>query len=100
MFETVSKPGVTAQGVARLERAAASTSVPVLAIGGIDAVRAERCAAAGAAGVAAIGVFLPERCGGGALGPQRAVTELRAALAAGQARGRTRFAFPERGLLE
>ncbi|MGH7152071.1 MAG: thiamine phosphate synthase, partial [Planctomycetota bacterium] len=40
-----------------LRRAVGEASLPVLAIGGIDARRARECARAGAAGVAGIGAF-------------------------------------------
>jgi thiamine monophosphate synthase len=54
--------------------------VPVLAIGGITPPRAAACAAAGAAGVAAIGVFLPPGRSPDAMGPGPATRALRAAL--------------------
>lgn len=53
---------------------------PVIAIGGVNPARAAECRQAGAAGVAAIGAFLPEGLEPGALGPTRAVTAFRAAL--------------------
>ena len=58
MFPTASKPGLT--GLLGLEGLAAvvkSVSVPVLAIGGMSVERAADVAAAGAGGVAAIGLF-------------------------------------------
>jgi thiamine-phosphate pyrophosphorylase len=58
VFPTSSKPGLTEclglEGLARICRAVA---VPVLAIGGITAERLPGIAAAGAAGIAAIGLF-------------------------------------------
>jgi thiamine-phosphate pyrophosphorylase len=57
VFETASKAGRAAAGVERLRDAAAATSLPVLAIGGITLDRMEAAAAAGAAGIAAIGLF-------------------------------------------
>jgi len=58
VFPTSSKPGLTEwlglEGLARICRAVA---VPVLAIGGITAERVPSIAAAGAAGIAGIGLF-------------------------------------------
>lgn len=51
----------------------------VIAIGGITPARAAHCAAAGAAGVAAIRLFLPPGHADGALGLPEAVLQLRAA---------------------
>jgi thiamine-phosphate pyrophosphorylase len=59
VFPSDSKPGVDGAGVARLQEAAAASHDPVIAIGGITPERAAQARAAGAAGVAAIGVFLP-----------------------------------------
>ena len=76
-----SKPAdVPAAGVTALRDAVAATGVPVLAIGGITPERARECVAAGAAGVAAISLYLPAGRAGSALGPARAVRELRAAM--------------------
>jgi len=58
VFPTASKPGREAAGVAALEAAVRSTSLPVLAVGGLTAARASAVAATGAAGFAAIGLFL------------------------------------------
>jgi thiamine-phosphate pyrophosphorylase len=58
IFPSVSKSaGTTWLGPEALERAARGTSVPVLAIGGITADKVGSIATAGAAGVAAIGLF-------------------------------------------
>src|SRR5262249_18639590 len=60
---TSSKPvGQPLLGVDGLSRIVAATRVPVLAIGGVTARRGREVAAAGGAGVAAIGLFI----GGGA----------------------------------
>jgi thiamine-phosphate pyrophosphorylase len=64
------------QGAAALARAVAAASVPVLAIGGVDAARVSAARAAGAAGVAVVRAVL------GAPDPGRAVRALLAALAA------------------
>jgi thiamine-phosphate pyrophosphorylase len=69
-------------GLAALGDAVRRSRVPVLAIGGIDATSARRCREAGAAGVAAIGVFLPSGRAPGARGPADAVRELKAAVGA------------------
>lgn len=80
VFPSVSKPvGARVQGLERLAAAARSTTVPALAIGGIDAPRAADCRAAGAAGVAAISLFLPPGRAPGALGIARAADALREA---------------------
>jgi thiamine-phosphate diphosphorylase len=77
-----SDPGLTpaAQGVEALGAAVRASRAPVLAIGGITPDRVRAVRAVGAAGVAAIGVFLPEGRGADALGPVRAAAALRAAL--------------------
>ena len=80
VFASRSKPGAETQGLDGLRLAVAASAVPVLAIGGITVARARACAAAGAAGLAGIGIFLPEASEPGALGVARAVAELRAAL--------------------
>lgn len=83
VFESTSKPlGSTVAGVELLRQATAATRTPVIAIGGITPERARECVRAGAAGVAAIAVFLPEGRAPGAIGVTRAVRELRAAMAA------------------
>jgi thiamine-phosphate pyrophosphorylase len=60
VFPTASKPSVDRflgpAGFAKIVRA---TQIPVLAIGGITVARVRQVAATGAAGVAAIGLFLP-----------------------------------------
>lgn len=57
VFETGSKPGRTATGCAVLGEAVRATTVPVLAVGGVTVDNAVDVARAGAAGVAAIGLF-------------------------------------------
>ena len=64
VFDTASKPGAPAAGLDALRAIVAATSIPVLAIGGITAARARQIGRAGAAGIAAIGLFAdgpPER---------------------------------------
>jgi thiamine-phosphate diphosphorylase len=85
LFGTVfgggSKPATAPlAGLRALRDAAAATTVPVVAIGGITPERARACVAAGAAGVAAISLYLPEGRAAAALGPARAVQALRAAM--------------------
>lgn len=82
VFASDSKPqGAHAAGPGDLRSAVlAAGGTPVLAIGGVTPDRARLCLRAGAAGVAAIGVFLPPGVRTGALGPARAVRELRAAI--------------------
>jgi thiamine-phosphate pyrophosphorylase len=80
VFPTGSKePPAPAQGLEALTAAVRTTDRPVLAIGGITPARAAGCFRAGAAGVAAISLFLPEGHAPGSLGIIRAVAELRAA---------------------
>lgn len=57
VFETASKPGVPAAGTSRLADIAASTQLPVLAVGGMTAETVRGLGATGAAGFAAIGLF-------------------------------------------
>lgn len=57
IFSTASKPGATAAGLGMLAAACQSTNVPVLAVGGMQFERLTGVAEAGAAGVAAIGLF-------------------------------------------
>jgi thiamine-phosphate diphosphorylase len=59
VYATVSKPGVPPAGLTELKAATARTRAPVLAIGGVSVARLSEIAAAGAAGVAAIELFLP-----------------------------------------
>lgn len=57
LFETASKPGRVAAGTDTLAAAVHATRLPVLAIGGVTLERVAAVARAGAAGVAAIGLF-------------------------------------------
>ena len=57
VFATPSKPGQPAAGVAALAAVVEATPVPILAVGGVSKETAGRVAQAGAAGVAAIGLF-------------------------------------------
>jgi thiamine-phosphate pyrophosphorylase len=59
VFQTTSKPGVVSLvGTEGLRRIAAASTAPVLAIGGITLDRLDAVAATGAAGIAAIGLFV------------------------------------------
>jgi thiamine-phosphate diphosphorylase len=80
VFQSRSKPQGPAQGIEHLQAAARVSRSPLLAIGGIDPGRAADCCSAGAAGIAAIGMFLPEGRAPGSLGITRAVAALRAAM--------------------
>jgi thiamine monophosphate synthase len=61
---------------------AARVAAPVLAIGGVTSP-ARDCRAAGAAGLAAIGAFLPPGSGPGAVGPTAAIAAFRRAWSEG-----------------
>jgi thiamine-phosphate pyrophosphorylase len=78
VFPSASKPaGAPAAGVDALGRACAAVAIPVLAIGGVTRERVGDCRRAGAAGIAAIGIFLPAGQAAGALGPRVAALALR-----------------------
>lgn len=57
VFPSASKPGGTVSGLGALAAACQATTVPVLAIGGMRPDRLAGVAHAGAAGIAAIGLF-------------------------------------------
>jgi thiamine-phosphate pyrophosphorylase len=57
IFPTSSKPGVPRTGLVPLADACRSTTLPILAIGGVTEDRFDAVAASGAAGFAAIGLF-------------------------------------------
>jgi thiamine-phosphate pyrophosphorylase len=82
VFPSASKPESQAtQGTGRLRAAVEQAGrVPVLAIGGITVARAALCKNAGAAGVAAIGLFLPAGRTADSLGARQAVEALREVL--------------------
>jgi thiamine-phosphate diphosphorylase len=62
VFTSAGKPpGHRVAGVSALRAACARARVPVLAIGGVDETNAQAVADAGAAGVAAIGIFMADR---------------------------------------
>lgn len=78
VFPSASKPaGSPVAGLEGLSRAVRSAPGAVVAIGGITPERARACVEAGAAGVAAIGLFLPPGRAPEALGIGPAVTALR-----------------------
>jgi thiamine-phosphate pyrophosphorylase len=58
VFETASKPGVSAAGVEALRAVAAATTTPVLAVGGMAPARLGSVAGVGAAGFAGIRMFV------------------------------------------
>lgn len=76
VFVSGSKP---VRGLDTVRAVAAASDAPVVAIGGITVDNAAACVAAGASGLAAITLFLPIGRADGALGPRRAIRELRAA---------------------
>lgn len=77
VFTSGPKPG---RGLAALREVVDATPVPVLAIGGLTVERAAACVAAGAAGVAAIGLFLPPGRATGALGITAGAAAIRRAI--------------------
>ena len=80
VFPSRSKPaGTPVAGLDGLAAAARVFRAPVLAIGGITPANAVACRQAGAAGIAAIRIFLPPGGVPGALGPAAAIEALRAA---------------------
>jgi thiamine-phosphate diphosphorylase len=80
VFPTASKPGGAPAGIAGLRAAVASARVPVLAIGGVSVARLPELADAGAAGIAAIELFLPPTAESpGRPGVAAAVAAIRAA---------------------
>lgn len=80
VFASRSKPeGALVAGIEALADAAVIASAPVLAIGGITPAGVPACRDAGAAGVAAIELFLPKGRTAAALGPAGAVTAIQAA---------------------
>jgi thiamine-phosphate pyrophosphorylase len=83
VFPSRSKPGEGASpaGLLGLRHAVDRFEKPVLAIGGIALEHLASCFAQGAAGVAAIGLFLPAGSEPGAVGPAEAVQAIRAAFA-------------------
>lgn len=76
VFTTVSKPGAAPAGLTALEAVARSTTVPVLAVGGITVSGCAAVARTGAAGIAAIGMFA---AAGDAEVVQQTVSEVRSA---------------------
>jgi thiamine-phosphate pyrophosphorylase len=80
VFRSESKPaGTPIAGLEGLREACRSTTVPILAIGGVTPERASACIDAGAAGIAAIGAFLPASFRPGSAGTRAAVAAFRAA---------------------
>lgn len=80
VFASTSKRDVPPAGLVALRDCAAAVSGPVVAIGGVSAANASSCVAAGAAGIAAIGAFIPPPDAAAPAFLRRAVAELRAAL--------------------
>ena len=63
VFETSSKPERGAAGCAALGEAVRATHLPVIAVGGVTPDNAAEVARAGAAGIAAIGLFAGDAVG-------------------------------------
>lgn len=81
VYETASHAGAMPGGVSLVESIANAVAVPMLAVGGVDAVRVERVVRAGASGVAVISAIL------GAPVTREAARELKEALDAAWAGG-------------
>ena len=80
VFPSRSKPVDTrVAGTAELAAVVSAAGAAVLAIGGVTAANVALCRASGAAGVAAIEMFLSPGTSPFALGPARAVEAIRAA---------------------
>ena len=77
VFSSLSKPGVSPCGVGVLRAVASAVELPVLAIGGVTVDKGVEVFRAGAAGVAAIGLFARPGPTGRFDGIQRVVGELR-----------------------
>ena len=77
VFSSQSKPGVSPCGVGMLRAVARAVDVPVLAIGGVTVDRCVEVFRAGAAGVAAIGLFAEPGPSGRFGGIRRVVGEIR-----------------------
>jgi thiamine-phosphate pyrophosphorylase len=77
VFPSGPKPG---RGIAALRSVVDASPAPVLAIGGMTAKGAAACVSAGAAGVAAISIFLPPGRAPGALGVSTAASAIRSAI--------------------
>jgi len=58
IFETASKPGLSPAGLALVRSAAATLTLPCIAIGGVDAGNAGAVLAAGASGIAVVSAIL------------------------------------------
>jgi thiamine-phosphate diphosphorylase len=77
VFVSRSKPGVTPTGVGALQAAARAVTLPVLAIGGVTVDNTSELFRAGAAGIAAIGLFADVGQSGGLSGIRDIVGEIR-----------------------
>ena len=75
VFPTTSHPNGPVAGVTLIERIAQKISIPVLAIGGINATNARSCIDAGASGVAVISAIMDAK------DPRTAAQELWRAIA-------------------
>ena len=79
IFETASKPGRPAAGLALVREVRNAVSIPIVAVGGIDAGNAAGVIAAGADGIAVIGAIMD------ADDPRQAARDLRGAIDAAYA---------------
>lgn len=77
VYASASKPGRAPCGVAALAAAVRAAPLPVLAIGGVTVGRARQVLDAGAAGVAAIGLFAEPGPAGGFEAIRAVVAEIR-----------------------
>jgi len=77
VFASHSKPGLSPCGVSVLGAVARAVDLPVLAIGGVTVDKSVEVFRAGAAGVAAIGLFAEAGASGRFAGVQRVVGEIR-----------------------
>jgi len=92
IFPTASHPGLPPKGVRELARVVEAVSIPVVAIGGIDAGNVTEVLATGASGVAVIGAVVE------AADPRAAAARLKEAMARSPVAPKVPFPTPEGGM--
>lgn len=92
IFPTASHPGLPPRGVRELAQVVEALSIPVVAIGGIDAANVGEVLATGASGVAVISAVVE------AADPRAAVARLKEAMARSHVSPKVPFPISERGM--